>query len=273
MNPSVHKAEIRRLVQLLAKGTPTALGAIPWACPVMMFGRLLKSRVATLGLNPSNLEFEQPGGVQIHEPLNRFETLKTLGLEDWSQAGNTEIERIWGSCVHYFLRRPYDGWFRPLDRLINGLGVSYYEDYFAGTACHLDLVPFATAAKWSNLNADVREQLVTLGAPTLAATLAASDIRVLILNGASVVRALERLLDVALEVTEMASWRLHREKSDGVRGLAYSGAVSAIGGIDLGRKVLVLGYNHNIQSSYGVKTTVVREIGTWIAERARGAVP
>lgn len=272
MTPGVHEAEIRRLVNLLAEGTPTTLGAIPWASPVMMFGNLLKSRVATLGLNPSNLEFEEPGGVQLHEPLNRFETLKTLRLKDWSCADNMAIDRIWNSCDHYFRRRPYDIWFKSLDRVLNGLRVSYYYDYDSGTACHLDLVPFATGAKWSSLNADVRQQLVTLGAPTLAVTLAESTIRVLILNGASVVRAFERLMDVPLEVTEMAAWRLRRSNSDGIRGFAYSGVVSTIGGIDLGRTILVLGYNHNIQSSFGVTAAVVRDIGSWIAKRAEGAV-
>jgi len=272
MTSSVHRTEMRRLVHLLANGTPVALGAIPWASPVMMFGNLIKSRVATLGLNPSNLEFEEPGGKQLHEPLNRFETLKTLRITDWSQVGNTEIDRIWSACEHYFRRRPYNGWFRPLDVVINGLGVSYYFDNDSGTACHLDLVPFATSLKWSSLNTDVRQHLIKLGAPTLVATLITSDIRVLILNGASVVRAFDQLLDVPLEVTEMDAWRLRREHSDGVKGLAYSGMVSSLGGMPLGREVLVLGYNHNIQSSFGVTTTVVRRIRTWIADNALGVL-
>lgn len=272
MTPSAQRAEIRRLVDLLAEGTPATLGAIPWASPVMAFGKLSKSRVATLGLNPSNLEFEEPGGIQLYEPLNRFETLKTLRLKDWSLAGSNEVDRIWSACYHYFRRRPYDAWFKSLDRVVNGLGASYYHDYDSGVACHLDLVPFATAAKWSSLKSEMRQKLERLGAPTLVATLAESDIRVLILNGASVVRAFERLIDAPLEVMEIDAWRLRRGNSGGVRGLAYSGVVSAIGGIDLGRKIRVLGYNHNIQSSFGVTSDVVREIGTWIAMKAGRAI-
>jgi len=270
VSSTAHRSEIRRLVRLLAKGTPTAFGAIPWASPVMMFGRLQTSRVATLGLNPSNLEFEAAGGIPLNEPLNRFETLNTLRLQDWSHAGKAEIERIWSACEFYFTRRPYDGWFRPLDKVVSGLGVSYYDAW--STACHLDLVPFATGEKWSSLRSDTRENLVALGAPTLVATLAASDIRVLVLNGASVIRAIERLLDSPLEVTEMSTWSLRRGTSPAVRGFAHSGKVSSIAGMDLGRELLVLGYNHNIQSSFGVTTTVVHEIGKWISRRARGVL-
>jgi hypothetical protein len=257
-------------VRLLAQGTPAALGAIPWASPVMMFGSLQSSRVATLGLNPSNLEFEAARGVPLGEPFNRFETLDTLHLKHWSHAGKSEVERIWTACEFYFSRRPYDGWFRPLNKVVCGLGVSYYDAW--STACHLDLVPFATAEKWSSLTPETKEGLVSLGAPSLVATLAASEIRVLILNGASVVRAFQRLLEAPLDVREMATWSLRRSTSESVKGSAHTGRVSKIAGMDLGREILVLGYNHNIQSSFGVTTAVVAEIGKWVARQAKGAL-
>lgn len=49
--------EVGALLSLLNEGSPIALGAIPWASPVVSFGNPAISRVATLGLNPSNLEF------------------------------------------------------------------------------------------------------------------------------------------------------------------------------------------------------------------------
>lgn len=236
----------------------------------MMFGRLQTSRVATLGLNPSNLEFESARGVPLNEPLNRFETLNTLRLTHWSLAGKSEVERIWAACEFYFTRRPYDGWFRPLDKVVSGLGVSYYDAW--STACHLDLVPFATGEKWSKLTPEAKQGLVSLGAPTLVTTLAASEIRVLVLNGASVVRAFQQLLDAPLDVREMSSWNLRRGTVDWVKGFAHRGAVSRIAGMDLGREILVLGYNHNIQSSFGVTNAVVAEIGKWVARQSRGAL-
>ncbi len=47
--------------------------------------------------------------------------------------------------------------------------------------------------------------------------------------------------------------------------MAYSGMVSTLAGMSLDREVLVLGFNHNIQSSYGVTNEVVDRIGNWIA--------
>ena len=37
-------------------------------------------------------------------------------------------------------------------------------------------------------------------------------------------------------------------------------------GVQLGRQVKVIGYNHNLQGSFGVSTEVVRSIKTWIAQ-------
>lgn len=267
MSLTTQITELHRLVRLLANGRPVALGAIPWASPVMMFGSLLKSRVATLGLNPSNLEFEAAGGHPLHAPLNRFETLGTLNLENWKRAGRCDIERIWDACEFYFDRRPYDGWFKPLDKVIGGLNVSYYDG--ESSACHLDLVPFATANKWSELDTLTRTQLMAIGMPTLVQLLRTSDVRVVVLNGASVVRAFELMLGSPLDRTEMPKWSLRRGDERRVKGYAYSKMISSIGRLELGRSLLVLGYNHNIQSSFGVSTAVVQDIRRWVARSAK----
>ena len=270
MNAGAHRREIRRLVRLVAAGLPVELGAIPWASPVMMFGRLQSSRVATLGLNPSNREFVDGRGAQLQAPLHRFETLSTLQLEDWTQAAQEDIERVWSACELYFTRRPYDGWFKPLDRVISGLGVSYYDAW--SSACHLDLVPFATGEKWSSLTPDAKQGLLDLGAKTLVMSIATSHIRVLVLNGATVVRTLERLLSKPLKVDLMPAWNLGRESAPPVQGLAYRGLVTELAGMNLGRELLVLGFNHNIQSSFGVTRQAVTSISEWIARQGRGVL-
>lgn len=270
MSAVAHRREIKRLVRLLASGSPVELGAISWASPVMMFGRLETSRVATLGLNPSNLEFVDGQGVQLQDPLHRFETLSTLRLGSWDEAGKEQIERVWSACELYFTRRPYDGWFKPLDRVISGLKVSYYDSW--SSACHLDLVPFATGEKWSSLAADVKQGLLELGAETLVRSIATSPIRVLVLNGATVVRTFERLLSEPLEVASMPAWTLGREGTSPVQGFAYRGMVTELAGIDLGRELLVLGFNHNIQSSFGVTREAVTRISEWIAKQGEGVL-
>lgn len=268
MSAVAHRREIKRLVRMLASGSLEGLGVIPWASPVMMFGRLGTSRVATLGLNPSNLEFVDARGAQLQDPLHRFETLSTLQLDSWADAAKVHIERVWSACDMYFSRRPYNGWFKPLDRVVNGLNVSYYDAW--SPACHLDLVPFSTGQKWSSLAPGVKQGLLELGTKTLVMSIATSPVRVIVLNGAMVVRTFERALREPLEVTSMPSWTLRRDGTSPVQGFAYRGMVTELGGMDLGRELLVLGFNHNIQSSFGVTREAVTSISEWIAKQGKG---
>ena len=92
------------------------------------------------------------------------------------------------------------------------------------------------------------------------------------LNGASVVRAFENLTGATLSKSEMPSWSLRRRDDRSAKGFAYVGKVSAIANASLGRELLALGYNHNIQSSFGVTTAVVQEIRRWIAQQAQGVI-
>ncbi|WP_422010342.1 hypothetical protein [Roseateles sp.] len=184
--------EVDRLVDLLHGGRPIELGAIPWASPVLAFGDPVNSRVATLGLNPSNLEFVDRHGRELHAPNHRFESLTTLKARSWGDVAARGVRSVWEACENYFYGNPYDQWFKRLEKLLVGTGASYYTS-LGVKACHLDLVPFATAEKWSSLSNSERAQLIELGTPSLVKTIMASDIRVLILNGSAVVREFIRI--------------------------------------------------------------------------------
>jgi len=255
--------EVDELLALLGGNTLARLGAIPWASPVVSFGNPLTSKLATIGLNPSNLEFMDASGLPL-EPENRFETLQSLRLTDWTNRAAVEVGKVWWSCEHYFRHRPYDRWFRPLDKVLSGLGVSYYRE--DASACHLDLVPFATGKKWANLDSHDRSDLIRLGVPSLVRTIKASNVRVLVLNGSGVVKTFEQLIDGRpLLRRRVPKWSL----CDGrVEGYAYSGYVASLRGMKLGRELLVLGFNHNIQSSFGVTNGVVGGISRWVARQA-----
>jgi hypothetical protein len=67
----------------------------------------------------------------------------------------------------------------------------------------------------------------------------------------------------------MPTWALGRAKSRSVSGVAFSGSINNIAGISLGRDISVLGFNHNLQSSFGVTSGVRNEIATWISSTAR----
>jgi len=259
--------EVCRLLSLMHK--PIELGAIPSASPVLAFGDPLNSRVATLGLNPSNLEFMDQSGHELTAPYHRFESLSTLQVSDWSAVSSQGARQIWQRCEEYFQRYPYDQWFKQLERVLVGTGASYYAT-LGVRACHLDLVPFATAKKWSDLKSAVRAQLLELGTPSLVKVLVASDIQVLILNGSTVVKEFGRLIpNQPLQANPMPLWSLQNGR---VGGTAYFGRVRRVGQFELGREILVLGFNHNIQSSFGVTTEVKSRIAGWIGQISASAL-
>lgn len=269
MNEDETLREIETLIALMGEGLPAALGAIPWASPVVSFGNPARCKIATLGLNPSNLEFIDKTGRQLLEPENRFESLSSLGAKNWKEISAIGVWRIWQSCEDYFYRNPYNQWFRRLDRVLIETGASYYSR-IGEQACHLDLVPFATIQKWSSLNHEQQSKLIEIGIPSLARTLSRSAISVLILNGSSVTREFSQIVAPnSFTSTIEPTWALQNGR---VQGVAYVGRVHEVGGIPLQRELLILGFNHNIQSSFGVTSHVVSQIASWIGRLSEEAL-
>jgi len=256
---------LEKLVSHLDQGVLASTGVIPWGCPVPSFGDLSKSTVATLGLNPSNREFVDEFGVELDGPARRFHSLRSLGLDRWSQAKERHLQLIRESCSKYFVRNPYDLWFKKLDTILGGMSVSYYGDN--AKACHLDLVPYATSSKWTALLPKERMTLLDAVGDTLGHLLRDSPVRLLVLNGASVISNFERMADVRLHKQRVAEWSLPRKATD-VTGYAYVGTIRYFHTVKLKRDVLVLGFNHNIQSSFGVTKNVVSGIRDWMANAA-----
>jgi hypothetical protein len=114
--------------------------------------------------------------------------------------------------------------------------------------------------------------LLAIAADTLALLLRDSPVRILILNGKSVVDQFQEMTGVRLERQEMQGWALPRQKTPDVPGFAYKGVVNTLSGVELRNQILVLGYNHNIQSSFGVTSVVIHAIHNWVAEITREEV-
>ena len=236
-------------------------GAITWAQPVPYFGDLASAQVATVGLNPSDREFSERDGTPLRGERRRFHTLESLGLRSWADAGDDQILAIEQSCDGYFGNNPYRGWFDSLDSIISGAGASYYGGArFA--ACHLDLVPYATKSKWSDLPSSSRRYLLNIGAPVLERAIAGSRIRVLVLNGSGTADNFRYMLQCHLETRHMPEWTLTTSRS----GYAFSGVLDRLPRVGrLDRGVLVLGFNHNIQGSWGITSEVKDSIRGWFA--------
>lgn len=258
------KSEVIKLTTQLAELTKSDLGVIEWASPVPVFGDIQISKVATLGLNPSNREFVDASGAELTDSNRRFHTLNSLGVSDWRNLTQEHISLIEGSYRDYFKTNPYDGWFKRLDELLVGVDASYYGDKLF-RACHLDLIPFATYEKWTNLSSKQKRTLLDSSKAHLIETLKNTNIELLILNGRSVVDAFQALTDAKVSSREMASWALPRTKGGNIKGYAYEAKVSKISGHTLNKVVNVIGFNHNIQSSFGVTKQVKKAIRDWIS--------
>lgn len=252
------------LIDRLDSSAISDTDVIQWGSPVPSFGDLAGALVATLGLNPSNREFVDKSGDELEGASRRFHTLRSLGLRSWEEVDARHLDMIIESCRLYFHGNPYDTWFKRLDQVISGTSASYYSS--TTRACHLDLIPYATTRKWTELSPRQRSSLLTSAGDTLSLLLRDSEIQIMVLNGKSVVQEFQAISGVALESEEMPDWSLPRQSSPGVRGIAYRGTIDSLSGNALGREILVLGFNHNIQSSFGVTTKVLRAIHSWIAQ-------
>jgi hypothetical protein len=253
---------IEVLLPLLDKAAEEGLGVIPWGSPVPTFGDPALSLIATVGLNPSNREFMDASGEELSDSERRFHTLRSLGLRSWPEAGEVHTKAITECCYNYFRTNPYETWFRRLDTILSGASASYFGP--TPHACHLDLIPFATTSKWTELTSAQKSALLELSSDVLGCILRESAIEVLLLNGASVAAHFQRLSKHVLKRTVVPDWSLPRRHQKDVAGHAFSGRLRSFNNVPLGRDILVLGYNHNIQSSFGVTTHVIDSIRNWV---------
>ena len=253
---------LTKLIDRLDSDAVIGTDIIPWSCPVPTFGDLTSPQLATLGINPSYREFVDPSGEELQGELRRFHTLESLGLETWAEADARHLELILDTYRSYFFCNPYNAWFKKLDFAISGANASYYDS--PSTACHLDLIPFATIRRWTELSTQQRSSLVAVSGDTLGMILRDSQVRVLILNGSSVVKGFQSVAGVSLRAEEIPAWSLGRRSSANVKGVAYTGVATTVSGIKLDRQLKVLGFNHNLQSSFGVTMEVITGIREWI---------
>lgn len=217
---------------------------VPGSTPVVAFGNPLDARVATLGLNPSRREFLDADGEELDGERRRFETLASLGVPSLESASNEAINAVFRACNEYFRRNPYRTWFDPLDKVLQATGASYYD----GSACHLDLVQWATDPTWNGLSVVVRRRLVGEDSRFFLEQLRREEIGLLLLNGSGVIRGVQHslgrpLLEIAAPIT--------------VRTVTARFVTGHIEGVK------VVGWSTNIQSSFGV----TKELRAKIAER------
>jgi hypothetical protein len=251
------------LLDILDSEIIDGLDIIKWGAPVPSFGDITKSKVATIGLNPSNKEFVDDFGNELDGNFRRFHTLNSLNIDRWSEIDGKKISLLINSYKQYFSKNPYDRWFQTLDMVISGLGKSYYDSN--NPACHLDLIPFATIRKWNYLGSNQKTSLLKYMGNFLGLLIRDSPIEMIILNGQSVVDIFQQISMLSLKKELMTSWSLPRHHTNDVLGISYYIKSEVFSGIHLEKQITILGYNHNLQSSFGVTNNVKYKIRDWIS--------
>lgn len=212
---------------------------VPGSTPVVAFGNARQATIATLGLNPSRVEFLGADGQELPEHRRRLETHRSLGVSDLWDAPDSLVIQVVTGCDTYFQRNPYWQWFRPLEQLLQVLGASYTS----ASACHLDLVQWATDPVWGKLPPPTRRSLIAADAAFLRQQLTQERVTTVLLNGRGVIDTFSAAYGVALKVVRKVTDR--------------SVSADLVAGFALG-SIQVVGWSTNLQSSFGV-TRVFRE--------------
>ena len=175
--------------QRIRRPIPANSYVVPRSTPVVAFGNARTATVATLGLNPSWHEFLDRSGNELGENDRRLATHGVLGISDLANASASKIEQVLQDCDSYFQRNPYGEWFDKLEQVLQGCKASYYD----GSACHLDLVQWATKPTWGDIpSQEIRNRLISADAEFLRQQLTNESVKLLLVNGSGVIDQLRR---------------------------------------------------------------------------------
>jgi len=233
---------------------PSDSHVVAGSTPVVSFGDAHSASVATLGLNPSRVEFLDRSGNELVGSSRRLATHTSLGTSDLANAPASVVRQVLNDCNAYFAddRNPYRQWFDQLELILNACGASYYN----GSACHLDLVQWATDPTWGNLHpATLRNRLLDADSPFLIEQLSNENIQLLLVNGMGVVRQLQPTVNATFDELDPIVGFGHRDTR------LFMGTV-----LD---RVRVIAWNTNLQSSFGVTSELRTETAERVGELAR----
>lgn len=245
------------LAERIRQPYPSGCSILEGSTPVVSFGDVRSAWVATVGLNPSDAEF-QTNGQWLTGHQRHFETLDSLGLDSLEHADDEHILRILDACYGYFQGpNPYWQWFRPLETVLSqAVGASYAD----GSAAHLDLVQWATSPTWAGIPSKAaRATLVEADREFLRRQLAHEGVRLVLMNGRRVMTE-AKCMGVPLQQHALlngaaAPVEIMRGHLDGTEYVGWN-KVFPNGGISAAQRHGIVG--------------VAREIGTDLQPGTRG---
>jgi hypothetical protein len=253
---STHSAHAikQNILEMVRRTVPVA-EVITGSTPVIAFGDPFRATVGSLGINPSRREFLDANGELLSGSARRLATLGSLEAADTADLNSDQTAALIRDCGAYFHRNPYRSWFDRLNEVIHAAtGASYYD----GSACHLDLVQWATDPIWGSLPASTRRILLDEGLPHLRHLLTQHHIRIVLLNGRQVIE-------------QIRSSRLVRlEHCDRIPASARVPCSLYCGEFEMVRFV---GWSTNLQSSRGVPRDFRSRLSDWLSRKLNAAGP
>jgi hypothetical protein len=244
-----HADAIKKLTELQP---PKGIGIIQQTTPVISFGDFTTAKIATIGINPSKNEFLS-GSNLIAASKKRLVDFETLGRQSSFPLSTTDAASVWEGCVNYFnTSNKYWSWFGQLDELLTAAGYSYLD----GSACHLDLSPWATDPVWSDLTKDQQKLLVADGKELLNWQTKNNPLSALIFNGRQAFEVIKDYSDIRLELAGTLEY---------TSGGSSKNSELVIGTGPLGQKVLGWTLNiQNLQATVEEKEYVKTELSSWL---------
>jgi hypothetical protein len=221
-----------RVIERAMASYPEIEEIVAFSTPVVSFGNPRGAKVATLGINPSSNEFQIGNGNK--SPLGEFERKRLIDTEilELSNPKNLTREqaiKVIEGCYDYFTgpsANPY-GWFQKLEKFVlKPAGYTYYGPN--ASACHLDLVQWATDPVWDSiLDKSIKVELLKLDKEFLRYQLTSYHFDFVFLNGGTVVKQFKKLdiakLEVVHQVTRNSKGDIHKVFKGTSNGTTYYG--------------------------------------------------
>lgn len=210
------------ILERASQTPPENCAVIPGSTPVVSFGHPLDPKVATLGINPSSREFLNGTKDLLRGQKRRLATLDSIGATNHAEIDQRRASAIVDDCASYFERQPY-WWFKSLDHILTeGLGVSYFHR----TACHLDLVQWATDPVWGKLSNPQRQLLLDSDREFLMQQLRHEGYRVVAVAGRTALDWVQKAGVVRWEavdvIEDVPRTTFYRGTTDGTLFVAWS---------------------------------------------------
>jgi len=181
-----------RVIERAMATYPDLKELVEFSTPVVSFGYPKRARAATLGINPSSNEFQIGNGNKNPLKVGDKRLVDTLqfGTDKPKSLTRDQAVEVIKGCYNYFNVNPYD-WFEKLEQtILLPSGFSYYDN----TACHLDLVQWATDPVWQSIkDKTVTKALLDADQDFLEFQLKEYDFEVIFLNGATVMKTVKSL--------------------------------------------------------------------------------